>query len=123
MKSIVSLSALALLVSSPALSAPKSIVCSTGKLGNDNFQQIEIKKTGVEFQFHETFFDVKTRDLAKSGNSISILNKKVKGMAEGDAFTETVDSLLVYNPAKKTLFVSLLLSGFANVPGETFDCK
>lgn len=120
MKTIV---ALLLLFSPSVFAASKSVVCHVGSMGSDGFKQITIKRSGVEFQFHETSFSVAAKDLVKSSHTIAIVNKSVTGSVEGDSFTAKVDSLLVYNPRAKSMHVTVLLDGNPDVPGETFDCK
>jgi hypothetical protein len=117
------MTAFVLLLSPSVFAAPSSLVCHIGTLGEDSFKQISLSKSGVDFQFHETSFTVAAKNLVKSGSTVAIVNKIARGYAEGDALTVKVDSLLIYNAKEKVLFASVVLDGYAQIPGENFDCK
>ena len=120
------LSLIVMLLSASSYAQAADLQCSRGELGEDNYMQISVSRArngGVEFNLHETSFSASRTDFARSGSSFAVLNKELKGFAEGDAFSAKVNALLVYSPEARTMNVTLMLDGMVVAAAEEWACK
>lgn len=102
------------------------VTCSVGELGEDSRFELSIskdRKNAVVFNFHETTYVLSRSQIVKNGNSIAVVGQKVKGTSEGTEFTEQVDALMVYNPANRTINLTLITGGFVHFAAAELQCK
>ena len=85
--------------------------CFSGEPGQDNYMEIQILEDGIEFTQHETSYSLDAAEVTVVDNSFAIFGKPVVFSSEGYQWAEIMNALLVYNPADKTMKVSLSLSG------------
>jgi len=102
---------------------PSTLNCSFGVGGEDNYLNVMINSSEVEFGMHETHISAKRAKSVTSGNSLSILDQKLSGSVEGDTFTAQVNALLVYDPSTKVLNVTLLLDGHPQIASQDLACE
>ena len=122
MKSLVLLAILAVSAQTFATSlAP--LECSSGTMGEDNYVSVSMLNGAVEFQMHETFIAASPAETKVTGNTLVIVNKTLKGNAEGDEFTAKTNARLVYRRSRNTLKVTLVLDGNRVLSGRTLKCK
>lgn len=116
----------ALLLSAQAFagtSLPKTLKCDNGHLDDDRSFQVVINKNGLRLNFWESYLQAKRADLVYSGNSIAILDKKLRGHAEGDAYTNQVSALFVYDAKRKQLAVTYHAEIEAYHKAEKLNCR
>lgn len=99
--------------------------CSSGELGQDNYMEIQVLEDGIEFTQHETSYSVDAAEVTVLDNSFAIFGKPVVFSSEGYQWAEIMNALLVYNPATKTLKVSMNLNGDGNngFNGAVLNCQ
>lgn len=97
--------------------------CSNGKIGEDSYIRISTMSGDLEFQMHESFITARATVTKSSGNTISVLNRNLKGNAQGDQFTARTNALLVYNPTGNTMNVTLVLDGNAQIRAVDLNCN
>lgn len=116
------ISALLVLASTQAFATGK-LVCTGGKIGQDDYKQITVTSQSIEFTMHESSFSISRQLTSGLGNTIAILAKTVTGFAEGDRFKAKVDALLMWDKPSQTMTTTLFLDGNPSILGEILNCK
>jgi len=112
------------MIAAPSFAQAENINCSLGELGADNHVQVIFRDSRtVQFELHETSFSASRAEVAENGNSVAILNRKLNLSAEGERFEAVVDALMIYNPADKTLNLTLIIDGGVHTSAAELNCK
>lgn len=117
---------LALIALAPTFAHAAPLTCNLGELGEDNRIEVVIDDESahpVIISQHELFLLADKADLTKRGNTIAIVDRKVEAAAEGEEWAGVVNALLVYQPEKRTLNLTMMLDGFLHVAGAELQCK
>lgn len=99
--------------------------CTAGEPGQDNYMEIQVLEDGIEFTQHETSYSVDAAEVTFIDNSFAVFGKPVVFSSEGYQWAEIMNALLVYNPATKTMKVSMTLNGDGNngFNGAVLNCQ
>ncbi len=116
---------LSALITIPALATSKAPLVCNNMVNDeiqDNFKEVSLLDGAIEFQIYENSISASARDTIRSGNTIAVINKKLKGSVEGDDYTAITNALLVLDASRKKILVTLILDGRALIQ-EELKCK
>ncbi len=116
---------LSVLFSVPALATSRAPLVCNNMVNNeiqDNFVQVSLLNGAVDFQIYENSISASAKETIVSGNTVAVINKKLKGSVEGDDYTAVANALVVLDASRKKLLVTLILDGRALIQ-EELNCK
>lgn len=118
------LASLALFASSQAFAAlPETMNCDSGNMGEDSYVYVNINSRKIDMGMHESNFPLARAKSVTRGNTIAILDRTIKGSAEGDSFQTQVSALLVYDYARSVLNVTMIEGGHTLISNKELACK
>ncbi len=112
-----------ILLSTQSFAAVGPLVCSNGVIGEDSYIEVLINENNVQFNLHETHFEAADANLVSNGNTWAVLNRELQGTAEGDEFKAIINALLVFNPERNSLNLTLLIDGDVQTASSELTCK
>jgi hypothetical protein len=118
------LAALTLFVSANAFaSLPATMDCDSGNMGEDSYVYVNIGATKIDMGMHESNYPIARSKTVTRGNTIAILDRTIKGSAEGESFQVQASALLVYDYVRSVLNVTLIEDGHTLISNKELTCK
>ena len=122
MKSL--LTAFVLFASSNAFAAlPAKLDCDSGNLGEDSYVYVNVTAATVDIGMHESNYPLARAKTVTRGNTIAVVDRTIRGSAEGDTFVVQVSALLVYDEARKVLNATFFADGYPIISNKELNCK
>ena len=115
----------ALLVAGPAFAQstlPNKLDCHNGHYDDDRGFSVVVENGAVDLNFWESYLHASAGDIVVSGNTIAIVEKQLKGEAEGDFYTEKTSALLVYDAEANKMTATIYLDGHLSRTAEVLAC-
>ena len=97
--------------------------CDSGNMGQDSYVYVNITTNKIDMGMHETNYPIARAKTVTRGNTIAILDRTIKGSAEGDSFQVQASALLVYDYTRNVLNVTLIEDGRAIISNKELTCK
>jgi hypothetical protein len=97
--------------------------CTFGNLGDDNFMKISFNEASIEFQVHESSFEIPDSKYIVSANNRLVLipKRSFKVFAEGTSFNAKIQGRIDI-PKGKRVIVDLVMDGTTIARRKNFRC-